>query len=257
MGWGTGAASAPVGIDDNANVPGVSLAGCCAPFILLIQQRLPNVSAVLRRALLIIVVVLITPGVSFANAAAVGADPASFINNLDKQLRFVSSCTSPEQRLAQFHELFRADFDVPGLSRFVLGRFTQILTLPEQQEFLGLFENFVVLTYSARLLEYTGGGGGLRVLSSRPEPDGVIVSTEIVREPGPSPTHGPAINPIRIDWRVSARDGIFKISDVIIDGLSMAANGRSQLEGVVERNGGRPQVILPVMRQQIASLYTR
>jgi hypothetical protein len=73
---------------------------------------------------------------------------------------------------------------------------------------------------------------------------------------GPSPTHGPAINPIRIDRRVSARDGIFKISDVIIDGLSMAANGRSQLEGVVERNGGRPQVILPVMRQQIASLYT-
>jgi len=46
--------------------------------------RLPNVSAVLRRALLIIVVVLIAPGVSFANAAAVGADLASFINNLDK-----------------------------------------------------------------------------------------------------------------------------------------------------------------------------
>ena len=77
-------------------------------------------SAVLRRALLIIVVVLISPGVSFANAAAVGADPASFINNLDKQLRFVSSCSSPEQRLAQFHELFRVDFDVSGLSRFVL-----------------------------------------------------------------------------------------------------------------------------------------
>jgi hypothetical protein len=56
---------------------------------------------------------------------------------------------------------------------------------------------------------------------------------------------------------LTGRDGIFKISDVIIDGLSMAANGRSQLEGVVERSGGRPRVILPVMRQQIASLYTR
>ena len=123
MGWGTGVASAPVGIEDNANVRGVSHSRCCAPFILLIQQRLPNVSAVLRRALLIIVVVLITPGVSFANPAAVGADPAVFINNLDKQLRFVSSCTSPEQRLARFHELFHANFDVPGLSRFVLGRF--------------------------------------------------------------------------------------------------------------------------------------
>ena len=214
-------------------------------------------SPVLRRALLVIVAVLITQGASSANPAAVGVDPVLFINNLDRQLRVVSSCASPEQRLTGFRELLREDFDVPGLSRFVLGRFMRILTLSEQQEFLGLFENFVVLTYSARLLEYSDGGGDLRVVSSRPEPDGVIVSTEIIREPGTWRTHGPAINPIRIDWRLSARDGIFKISDVIIGGLSMAANGRSQLEGVVERNGGRPQVILPVMRQQIASLAAR
>jgi len=115
---GTGAASASsVGIETNANVPGVSHAGCRAAVILLIQQSFPNVSAVLGRALLIIVVVLITSGVSPANPAAVGPDPVLFINNLDKQLRLVSSCTSPEQRLAQFRELFRADFDVPGLSR--------------------------------------------------------------------------------------------------------------------------------------------
>ena len=63
--------------------------------------------------------------------------------------------------------------------------------------------------------------------------------------------------PIRVDWRLSARDGIYKISDVMIDGLSMAANGRSQMEGVVQRNGGRAQVILVVMRQQIASAAAR
>ena len=211
----------------------------------------------LRPSILIALVVLITVGVAPENPGAAGTDPLTFINNLGQQLVAVSSSASPDRKLAGFRELFLQDFDVPGVGRFVLGRFWWVFTPSEQQEFLGLFENFVVLTYSARLLEYTGGGGGLRVLSSRPEPDGVIVSTEIVRESGTSPTHGPAINPIRIDWRVSARDGIFKISDVIIDGLSMAANGRSQLEGVVERNGGRPQVILPVMRQQIASLYTR
>jgi ABC-type transporter MlaC component len=61
------------------------------------------------------------------------------------------------------------------------------------------------------------------------------------------------LQPIRVDWRLSACDGTYKISDVIIDGLSMAANGRSQLEGVVQRNGGRAQAILAVMRQQTAS----
>jgi ABC-type transporter MlaC component len=83
--------------------------------------------------------------------------------------------------------------------------------------------------------------------------DGAIVSSEITRGPGQPRT----VQPIKVDWRLSARDGMYKISDVIVDGLSMAANGRSQLGGVVERNGGRAQAILAVMRQQIASASPR
>ena len=214
-------------------------------------------SAVLRRSLLITVVVVITAGVAPANPVTAGADPATFIYNLGKQLRVVSGCTSQEQKLARFRELLREDFDVSGLSRFVLGRFWRILTPSEQQEFLGLFENFVMLTYSERLLEYADGGGGLRAIVSRPEPDGVIVSSELTRESGSWAGHGPILQPIRVDWRLSAHDGTYKISDVIIDGLSMAANGRTQLEGVVQRNGGRAQAILAVMRQQTASASAR
>src|SRR5215469_15017332 len=131
-------------------------------------------SAVLRRSLLMTVVVLITAAP--LNPGAAGADPGTFINNLGKHLRVVSSCTSQEQKLAGFRELFRENFDVPGLSRFVLGRFWRMFTPSEQQEFLGLFENFVVLTYNERLLEYADGGGGLRTIGSRPEPDGAVVS---------------------------------------------------------------------------------
>ena len=64
-------------------------------------------------------------------------------------------------------------------------------------------------------------------------------------------------HPIRVDWRLSAHEGMYRVNDVIIEGLSMAANGRSQLEGVVERNGGRAQAILAVMRQQTASAAAR
>jgi phospholipid transport system substrate-binding protein len=202
-------------------------------------------------------VVLITAGAAPANPAVAGADPTMFINNLSKQLRVMSGWTSQEQKLAGFRELFREEFDISGLSRFILGRFWALFTPSEQQEFLGLFENFVVLTYSARLLEYADGGGGLRAIGSRPEPDGVIVSSELTREAGAWAGHGQTLHPIRVDWRLNARDGMYKISDVIIDGLSMAASGRSQLEGIVQRNGGRPQVILAVIRQQIANASAR
>jgi ABC-type transporter MlaC component len=83
------------------------------------------------------------------------------------------------------------------------------------------------------------------VTGCRPDSDGAIVSSKIIRGSG-------VYQPIQVDWRLTAQNGSYRISDIVIDGLSMAANGRSQLEGVVERNGGRPQAILAVMRQQIA-----
>jgi phospholipid transport system substrate-binding protein len=204
----------------------------------------------LQRTFFTATVVLFTGALAPSIPAGAGMDPAAFINNLGNQLQAVTSSTSPEQRLAGFHQLFREDFDVPGLGRFVLGRFWRIFTPSEQQEFLGLFENYVVLTYSEKLSDYTVDGGRPSVTACRPYPDGAIVSSKIIRGSG-------AYQPIQVDWRLTAQNGSYKVSDIVIDGLSMAANGRSQLEGVVERNGGRPQAILAVMRQQIAGASFR
>ena len=202
-----------------------------------------------RNAFRAVAVVLVTGAFAPSMPASAGMDPASFINNLGNQLQAVTRSASTQQRLAGFEELFHASFDIPGLGRFVLGRFWRAFTPFEQQEFLSLFERYVVLTYSEKLSDYTGEGGCPRVTGSRPEPDEVVVSSQIFR--------ARAAQPLKVDWRLTAQNGSYKISDIIIEGLSMAANGRSQLEGVVERNGGRPQAILAVMRQQIAGASAR
>lgn len=207
----------------------------------------------LRRTLLAAGVVLIAGAAAPTMPADAGTNPAAFINNLSNQLQALTRNASPERRLAGFCELFREDFDVLGLGRFVLGRFWRIFTPWEQQEFLLLFENYIVHAYSDRLSEYAGNGVVLRVTRSRPKPDGAIVSSEIIRGSGPWAAHGPTVQPIKIDWRLTARGGTYKISDIIIEGVSMAANGRSELEGVVERNGGQARAILAVLRQQTAS----
>ena len=204
----------------------------------------------LRRTALAAAMSLIAGAATLTSSAKASMDPAAFINNLGYQLQVVNTIASPELRLGRFHELFREDFDITGLGRFVLGRFWRVFDPLEQEEFLRLFEDYVVLTYSDRLSEYAGNGYRPRATGSRLAPDGVIVMSEIARDSEP---FRPAVQPIRIDWRLTVRDGVYKISDVIIGGLSMAANGRSQLEGVVARNGGRAQAILAVMRQQIAA----
>jgi phospholipid transport system substrate-binding protein len=210
------------------------------------------VPLVLRRSLLTTAIVLIAGASAPVLPAKAGTDPAAFVNNLASQLQMVAGNPSPEQRRAGFRQLFLDDFDVPGLGRFVLGRFTRIMTAPQQQEFLRLFESYVIATYSDRLTEYVAGGVVPRVIGSRLIPDGAIVSSEFVRESGSSPAGS-----IRVDWRLSELDGSYKISDIVIDGFSMAANGRSELEGVAARNGEEPLAILAVMRQETANAYYR
>src|SRR5262249_53098814 len=151
------------------------------------------------------------------------------INALGNQLQVVTRNRSPEQTLRGLRELLREDFDVPALGRFVLGRFWRIFTPSEKQEFLELFENYVVFTYSERLIEYCNGGTSLRVTGSRPDLDAAIVISELVRGSGAGKPD-PSAQPIRVDWRLSTLNGGYKITDIIIDVLSMAANGRSQLE---------------------------
>jgi phospholipid transport system substrate-binding protein len=217
------------------------------------QSFLTKGFPMLRRSLLTTAVVLIAAGFAAEAPAKAGMDPADFINNFGAQLQIATRTTSPEQRVAGFRQLFREDFDVPGLGRFVLGRFWRVLSPPEQQEFLGLFENYVVYTYSDRLSEYAGNGAAPRVTGSRRDADGVTVSSEITRWSG----RGQTVQPIRVDWRLTRHEGVYKISDVIIDGLSMALTGRSEFQGVAERNGGKPQAILAVMRQETANAVRR
>src|SRR5438046_1193076 len=131
-----------------------------------------RLTAMLRRTLFTATVVLFTGAALPSIPAAAGTDPAAFINNIGNQLQAVTSGTSRDQRLAGFRQLFREDFDVPGLGRFVLGRFWRIFTPTEQQEFLGLFEKYVVLTYSEKLSDYTEDGGRPSVTGCRRDPDG-------------------------------------------------------------------------------------
>ena len=199
----------------------------------------------LRRPLLTIAALLIASAASLPVEARV--DPAAFVDNLGRQLVVVVANPSKDARRAEFRRLFHKEFDVHRLSWFVLGRISRTMTPPERQQFLELFENYVVASYSDRLSDYVAGGGAPRVIGSRPDSDGVIVYSEF----------SPGSGGVRVDWRLRPHQHAYKITDIIIDGVSMASSGRSELEGVAERNGWQPEAILAVMRQESANALLR
>jgi phospholipid transport system substrate-binding protein len=205
-----------------------------------------NTSPILRRGLLAAVIILIVGAAAVPRAEA-RMDPAAFINNLGSQLVVLAENPSNEARRAAFRRLFHKEFDVHRLGWFVLGPISRTMTPEQRQQFVALFEAYVVATYSDRLSDYVADGGAPRIIGSRPEPDGAIVYSEFSGRSGE----------VRVDWRLRPFHDAYKITDLIIDGVSMAVNGRSELEGVAERNGWQPQAILAVMRQETADALLR
>jgi phospholipid transport system substrate-binding protein len=175
---------------------------------------------------------------------AAAADPAAVITSLGNEaLKVLGKNVDPNLRVARFRELFRRDFDVPGIARFVLGRYWRLATPMQQQEYLTLFTDYIALVYADRLAEYAGAT--LRVTGSRPAPDGELVSTEITRGAGQTPAH--------IDWLLTPQNGTYKIIDVIVDSVSMAVTQRSEFASVIQRHGGQVQGLITALQQKVGS----
>jgi phospholipid transport system substrate-binding protein len=173
---------------------------------------------------------------------AAAQDAQSFISTLGIEAIQVLGPGVPEQqRLTRFRELFSEDFDLPEIGRFVLGRYWRTATAEEQQEFLRLFQEYVVRAYSARLGQY--GGEPFRVVGERPDGDETVVSSQIGQQNG---------EPVTVDWHLTRTPGGYKITDVYVGGVSMAVTERDEFASVIERSGG-VSGLLAQLRQKLAA----
>ena len=130
-------------------------------------------------------------------------------------------------REARFRDLLREGFDLPFIARFALGPYWRRATAEQRSDYLGVFSEYVVQTYSSRLGGYTGEA--MKIISERRagEKDSVV-QTEIVRPSGP---------PITAEWRVRMIDGEYRIIDIAIEGISMAVTKRSEFSAVIQSRG--------------------
>jgi len=193
-----------------------------------------------RRFLMTALLLLIVMASSAVSPTAVAADARVFMSEMwNRAVETLSKKLPQTERLARFRELFEVDFDGPGIARFVLGRYWRSASPQEQQEFLKLFDDYVVFVYGTRLANFNGES--FKVRGSRTEESGVIVSTDVIN---------PGEAPIKIDWRLVTDNGAFKINDIIIEGISMMVTQRSEFASVIQRHGGQVSGLLELMREK-------
>lgn len=138
---------------------------------------------------------------------------------------------SNEERENRFRDLFRQGFAIRGIAKFTLGRYWRTANEEQRGEYLALFEDVIVDNWAARFTKYSGQRFEIReesqVAGSDADPV-VIVKSLIWASPE---------TPIRVNWRVASAGEIYKITDVIVEGISMATTQRDEFASLVRKNG--------------------
>lgn len=146
---------------------------------------------------------------------------------------------SAEEREKRFREIFNRAFEVKLLARFTLGRYWRRATKEQKEEYVSLFEDFVVKAYAARFSDYSGekfNVGGIRDVKG----GDALVASEIVLNDG---------RKIPVHWRVRSNGG-YKIVDVLVEGVSMAITQRDEFSAIINQNGGKIDGLLAALRKR-------
>ena len=191
--------------------------------------------------------VLLVPLYSQLNAAENGDGPTEFITLLaERSMATLAEKDVPnEDRRERFRELFNEAFAAKGVGKFVLGRHWRAATLDERAEYLVLFEDQIVNTWADRFSGYSGNQfevkGSKPVNSLSPNKNVAFVESIFWMDPQSA---------IQVDWRVASNDTVYKITDIYVEGVSLANTYRAEFASAIRRAGGTVEGLLQVMRDR-------
>jgi phospholipid transport system substrate-binding protein len=132
------------------------------------------------------------------------------------------------QRREKIESIAYARFDFDRMSRLVLAKNWNQLNKQQQDQFGEEFRKHLSVTYGRRLDTYTDEK--ISVEAGRPESNGdVTVKTKIVG--------GAAGSGVAIDYRLRDREGQWLVIDVIIEGVSLIQNFRTQVQEIISAKG--------------------
>ena len=178
-------------------------------------------------------------------------DSGAFVKALgDRAINLLTqSQVSDEEQETRFRLLLREGFAVDKIGRFVLGKYRRKATSEELDEFLKLFEDYIVSLYSSAFRNYSGETFAVsRVVKTRSARDTMVV-THINPETDPNPT--------KVVFQVRNSKDVYKILDVKIQGVSMIVTQRDEFTGFIRNNGGKVGALITALRKKTEALKTK
>jgi len=168
----------------------------------------------------------------------------AMVENLTKEgiEDIVNSNKSVEEKNEVFRRLFTENLDLDFIGKYVLGRYWRTATPAEQKEFIALYKEFNVKTWSKRFDEFKGKEFVFKGTTPSNNPNQVFVDTEVPMAEG---------KPASVKWRVSERKGELKVIDIIIENVSLAQTARNEYTAFISKSPNGIKGLLENLRQKI------
>ncbi len=144
-----------------------------------------------------------------------------------------------DAKLNEIRQVINEIFDYQELSQRTLGREWKKFKPEQQEEFVKLFEDLLENIYADRILAYTSEkiefGKETEINKGRVEVESYIITTDNKKVP--------------LFYRLTDKNGQWRVYDVVIEGVSMIKNYRGQFREILSKN--KPEDLLQTLREKV------
>jgi phospholipid transport system substrate-binding protein len=175
---------------------------------------------------------------------AKSVEPDVFVQStVNRASAILTKSISREDKMNELKLIAKDTVDIRGIGLYTLGSFRKNLSENEKNEYLDLFENYFLKTFSSRLSEYTNPKIEVKdkkVLNK----NYTIVNSVLV---------GTSERPeVKIDWRIYTKNADNPlIRDLIIEGLSLVRTQKEEFASILNSNNGDINSLFKVLEEFI------
>ena len=161
------------------------------------------------------------------------------VNNVLNVLRdpALQNEANKEAKEQKIESIANQMFDYVALSRLTLGRSWRDFNKEQQKEFVSLYRTILKKAYMDKILTYTDEkvvfDKEMMLAENKAE-----VQTRIITKSADIP----------ISYRMYLKDGQWRVYDVIVEGISLVQNYRTQFREILANNP--PEEVLKILRQK-------
>ena len=133
----------------------------------------------------------------------------------------------PPERRTKIRQAVLQRFGFEEMAQRTLAQHWRTLTPPQRQEFVGLFTDLLEGSYITRVANSNPGPQSVRYVKETMDQDQAAVHTEI---------GNPRDAPATVEYRLLHKEGDWKVYDIVIEGISLVNNYRTQFNTIITKD---------------------